>query len=44
MSRVYGNAANAEDKAKIDAHFERVAQTYEGDGMGVQNALCRSLL
>jgi hypothetical protein len=34
----------AEDQAKLEAHFEMVAQTYERDGMGVQNALCRQLL
>lgn len=44
MSRAHGDPINAEDKARLDAHFERVAQTYERDGMGVQNALCRTLL
>lgn len=44
MSRTHNDNVNTEDKAKLDAHFEKVAQTYEQDGRGVQNALCRSLL
>lgn len=40
----HGNPGNAVDKATIDAHFEKVAQTYERDGQGVQNSLCRTLL
>lgn len=40
----HGDPAKADDKAKLDAHFEKVAQTYEKDGMGVQNGMCRTLL
>jgi ubiquinone/menaquinone biosynthesis C-methylase UbiE len=40
----HGNPANKDDKAAIDAHFEKVAQTYEKDGQGLQNAMCRTLL
>jgi ubiquinone/menaquinone biosynthesis C-methylase UbiE len=40
----HGNPANKVDKAAIEAHFEKVAQTYEKDGQGLQNAICRTLL
>ena len=44
MSQTQADPVKAEAQAKLDAHFEKVAQTYEEDGMGVQNALCRQLL
>jgi len=40
----HADPSTAEDKAKLNAHFEKVAQTYEQDGKGVQNTMCRTLL